>query len=92
MIIEELENIQRRAARFRFVTGLYSHYQSVSTLIKELEWDSLSLIRTVNRLTIMYKILNNLIAIDIPPEMMLKSRSLRRKHKFSFTQIQSHSI
>ena len=85
--IEELEKIQRRAARF--VTGVYSRYQSVSKLIKELEWDSLSLRRTVNRLTIMYKILNNQIAIDIPPEMMIKSRSLRRRHKFSFIQIQA---
>ena len=37
----------------------------------------------------MYKILNNQIAIDIPPEMMIKSRSLRRRHKFSFIQIQA---
>ena len=33
--IDELEKIQRRAARF--VTGVYSRYQSVSKLIKELE-------------------------------------------------------
>ena len=68
--IDELEKIQRRAARF--VTGVYGRYQSVSKLIKELEWDSLSLRRTVNRLTIMYKILNKEIAIDIPPEVVKK--------------------
>lgn len=68
---------------------MYSRYQSVSKLIKELEWDSLSLRRTVNRLTIMYKILNKQIAIDIPPEVVKQSRSLRRSHKYSFIQIQT---
>ena len=49
--IDELEKIQRGAVRF--VTGVYSRYQSVSKLIKELEWDdSLSLHQTVNSLTI----------------------------------------
>ena len=33
--IDELEKVQRRAATF--VTGVYSRYQSVSKLIKELE-------------------------------------------------------
>ena len=71
--IDELEKIQRRAARL--VTGVYSRYQSVSKLIKELVWDSLSLCRTVNRLTIMYKILNKQITIDIPPKVAKQSRS-----------------
>ena len=39
--IDELDKIQRRAERL--VTGVYSRYQSVSKLIKELEWESLSL-------------------------------------------------
>lgn len=68
---------------------MYSRYQSVSKLIKELEWDSLSLRRTVNRLAIMYKILNKQIATDIPPEVVKQSRSLRRCHKYSFIQIQT---
>ena len=35
----------------------------------------------------MYKILNKEIAIDIPPEVVEKSRSLRCSHKYSFNQI-----
>lgn len=37
----------------------------------------------------MYKILNKQIAIDIPPEVVKQSRSLRRSHKYSFIQIQT---
>ena len=71
------------------MTGVYSGYQSVSKLIKELEWDTLSLRRTVNRLTNMYKILNKQIAIVIPPEVVKQFRSLKRSHKYSFIQIQT---
>ena len=37
----------------------------------------------------MYKILKKEIAIDIPPEVVKKSRSLRRSYKYSFIQIQT---
>jgi hypothetical protein len=39
----------------------------------------------------MYKIINKQIAIDIPPEMMEQTRTLRRSHKHSFIQIQTRT-
>ena len=87
--IEELEKIQRRAARF--VTSTYSYYHSVSSLLKDLKWNSLSLRRTISRLSIMYKIINKQIAIDIPPEMTKPTRTLRRSHKHSFIQLQTRT-
>ena len=84
--VDELEKVQRRAARF--VTNTYSRYQSVSSLIKDLKWTSLSTRRTINRLVIMYKMINKQIAIDIPPEMQRQTKQVRHSHKHSFIQIQ----
>ena len=60
--IYELERIQRRAARY--VTGNWHNRSSVSDMIEDLGWDSLAERRRKSRLTLMYKIQNNLVAVN----------------------------
>ena len=74
---QKLEKIQRRAARY--VTGDYKRCSSVTEMIKELEWPSLSERRTAGRLTMVYKILNGLVAIP-PEEFFNRSTSRTRKN------------
>ena len=64
----QVEAVQRRAARFAL--NCYDRYNtSVTELIKQLGWDSLENRRTVNRLNIFYKIINNQIAIHLPNDL-----------------------
>jgi len=59
--IDRLESIQRRAARF--VYNDYGRKTSVTELMKKLDWKPLSERRREQRLILMYKIVNDLIAI-----------------------------
>ncbi|XP_072051809.1 uncharacterized protein [Amphiura filiformis] len=61
-LITQVENIQRRAARF--VLGNYHQRESVTAMISELEWISLEKRRQAASLQMMYKIHNQLIAIN----------------------------
>ena len=60
--INKLEMIQRRAVRF--VYNRYTSRDSVTALQKDLNWPSLTILRKRDRLCTMYKILNNLAAIN----------------------------
>ena len=63
VLTTKLDNIQRRAARFSL--HRYTRESSVSTMIKELGWQTLEERRHLNCLTMFYKIHSNLVAIDI---------------------------
>ena len=63
-LTREVEQVQRRAARF-----IYNNYRDTSTgcvtiLLHQLEWDSLQHRRTIQRLVLCYKIRNQLVDID----------------------------
>ena len=60
--------VQRRAARY--VTNRYRNTNSVTSMLGDLEWDTLETRRKKIRLAMMYKIINNLI--DIRAEEYLK--------------------
>ena len=60
--IDELETIQRRAARF--VNGNYSWFASPSNMIADLGWESLAERRAKAKVAMTYKIMNGLM--DIP--------------------------
>lgn len=63
--IEEIEKVQRRAARF--VTSNYSREPgTVTTIIQELGWQSLETRRKGARLTLLYKLLHGEAAVTIP--------------------------
>ena len=58
-MVNKLERVQRRAARF--CTGDYKRESSVSQMLLELEWDPLESRREKSRLAMMFKIQNDLV-------------------------------
>ena len=94
--IDIIERIQRRAARY--VLANYDPYASVTAMIQQLNWQTLQQRRTNQRLTLMYKILNGLVAVSkdryTQPYQgrgrLVNTHALQRQfsytdvHKFSF--------
>jgi len=79
--IQRLEMVQRRAARF--VSNRYRNRSSVGDMLERLEWPSLQDRRRVARLTMIYRIDRQLVAISngrlVPPR-----RFTRHMHPNSF--------
>ena len=63
-LIQQLEKVQRRAARWIF--NDYSIFSSVSAMLIELSWLSLQTRHKISRLQILHKILNHQLDIFIP--------------------------
>lgn len=59
---DRVEMVQRRAARY--VLNNYDRSASVTEMLKQLDWDTLELRRKKARLTMLYKMRHNLVAID----------------------------
>ena len=74
--IDMLEKVQRRAARY--VMGKYRNRSSVGEMIQHLEWKSLQQRRKEARLSMMYKIVNNKVAID--PDKYFTKPTRRSRH------------
>ncbi|XP_052239291.1 uncharacterized protein LOC127850356 [Dreissena polymorpha] len=66
--IDQLEAVQRRAARF--VKGDYRTTSSSSQMIADIGWQPLQARRQTSKVTMMYRIINNLI--DIPSDPYLR--------------------
>ena len=60
--IHAIEMVQRRAARY--VKRNYRNTSSVGDMLNDLNWQTLEIRRKNQRLTMMYKIHNNLVGID----------------------------
>lgn len=80
--IQTLERIQRQAARY--VTADYRRTSSVSVMISKLKWPSLSSRRAVSRLTMVYRIMNNLVAIPPDTFFTINSSKTRKNHNMCF--------
>ena len=76
--ISQVEKIQRSAARF--VKNNYSRYSSLTEMMKELNWKPLHTRRRENRLALMFKIINNLVAIPADNYISFNTRETRNKH------------
>ena len=61
-LINSIEKIQRRAARY--VTNDYNPYSSVTQLLTALNWEPLEVRRINSQLCMFYKIIHNYIAIS----------------------------
>ena len=61
-LINQLERIQRQAARF--VCSNYNQTSSVTSMQKDLQWDTLECRRCVARLTMLHKIQTRQAAIS----------------------------
>jgi len=80
--IQQLEKVQRRAARW--INNDYSRFSSVTAMLNELSWPSLQTRRKISRLQILHKILNNQLAISIPPYYLQPTRTTRSYHQLHF--------
>ena len=80
--IQKLEKIQRQAARF--VSADYRRTSSVTSMINKLKWPSLSSRRTVSRLTMVYRIMNDLVAIHPETFFTINSSKTRKNHDMCF--------
>ena len=67
--INQLEQVQRRAARFVNNNFYNREPGAVTAMISELSWETLEQRRAKTRAVLMYKIINNLV--DIPSHTLL---------------------
>jgi hypothetical protein len=80
--INKIEMVQRRAARF--VTGKYDRRASVTLMLEELGWTSLEERRRQQRLAMLFKIVNGLVAIRPEDHLTPVSRIGRKMNSLSF--------
>ena len=73
--IERLEAVQRRAARF--VMSDYNRTSSVTVMLQDLNWDTLSSRRQTSRLCLLYKILHNIVDVTLPSYITPSTRFTR---------------
>ncbi|XP_072041438.1 uncharacterized protein [Amphiura filiformis] len=86
--ISKVENIQRQAARF--VTNNYRRRESVTAMLRDLQWTSLESRRQAASLILMYRIHHHQIAIN--PDNYLTpmvQSSTRSYHPLKYQAIQS---
>ena len=77
--IRKLEMIQRRAARY--TTNRYRNTSSVSSMLDHLQWESLESRRSKIQLTLLYKIVNDMI--DTPADEYLTKGASRTRSAHS---------
>jgi hypothetical protein len=86
--IKLLENVQRRAARF--VLNLHpKDHTSITTAIKNLKWQTLQIRRRNQRLTFVYKMINDLIAVPVLDYLTRASTRTRSNHPHKFNHVQA---
>ena len=79
--IDKLEAVQRRAVRF--ISNDYGRKSSVTTMMEKLQLTPLVDRRREHRITMMYRIINGLVAI--PLEQFTERNSSRTRHNHSKT-------
>ena len=83
--ITKLEAVQRRSARW--ATRDYQRTTSVPQMIKDLNWHTLEQRRIDSRLTLMYKITYDLVAILAAHYLIPNTRQSRHNHLRAYRQI-----
>ena len=81
-LINKVEMVQKRAARF--VTNTYDRSTSITAVIKDLEWNTLQNRRTANRLTILQKARQGLLALPVDQLLQPTRRQSRHSHPDSY--------
>jgi hypothetical protein len=76
-------NRQNRKSAARYVTGRHRNRSSINTMLEDLKWKSLQTRRKEARLIMMYKIINNMVAIN--SENHFNKPTKKSKH------VQNHS-
>ena len=88
-IIDIIERVQRRAARYIF--NDYSNESSVTSMISKLNWIHLYQRRANIRLCLIYKIVNRLVTIPTDIYLIPINRTSRHYNK-DMTTTSSHSF
>ena len=88
-LIQQLEMVQRRAARFTL--RRYHRTSSVGAMLEQLGWETLAQRRAKFRLTMMYKGINNLVAIDYANYLVPITAPTRQMHNYTFRHISTRS-
>ena len=88
--IQILEAVQRRAARF--VNNDYSNLSSVTAMIQDLEWPTLEERRWVTKVTMLFKILNNIVYIPADQYLIPISNTRSRRHQQRLKQYLSFQV
>ena len=86
-LIQKLEAVQRRAARF--ACRNYDRHSSVTKMLEDLKWDSLQMRRQANRLTLLYKSINGQVAIPAQTFLTPVVRPTRRNNSQAFIRPQA---
>ena len=81
-----VEMVQRRAARF--TTRRYRNTSSVSEMLDHLCWETLESRRTKSSLTMLYKVVNDLVDIPASTYLTPGSSRTRSSHSLKFRQCQ----
>ena len=79
---KQVEMVQRRAARY--VYNCYDMKASVTTMLEELGWRSLEQRRADLRLTLLYKCINGIVAVDLSDDLIPQTRTSRHHHHLAF--------
>ena len=81
--IQELEMVQRRAARY--VMSQYNRTDSVTNMLHTLQWETLEQRRAKSKLIMGYRIVNSLVCI--PDNQLIPISDKTRGHSHRFRQI-----
>ena len=87
--IKKLEQVQRTAARWTL--GRYRNTSSVSDMLNELGWRSLEQRRADARLVMMYKLRNNMLAIDPSPYLKPAQGSIARVYPHRYITLDTNT-
>jgi hypothetical protein len=85
--IHRLEMVQRRSARF--ITGKYSRFESVSTLLEDLNISKLQSRREIARKKLFFKIDSKLIPLSTPNDLVRKVKQGRTDNGRSYNHFKS---
>ena len=78
----DLEKVQRRAARY--TTGRFHNTSSVTSMLDHLDWDSLETRRNIAKVTMLYKITHNLVAINLDFYIFSQTSHTRHSHSLRY--------
>ena len=85
--VKKLEQVQRRA--IRWVKHDYSRFNSVSAMQHELGWKTLENRRADARLILFFQIVNNLVAVPLPPYLQRPTRISRHINTLSYIPVRA---
>ena len=86
--IQQIEKVQRRAARF--VTNRYHNTSSVSDMLQNLNWPTLQTRRLQTRLVLFYKIIHHHVAVNTENILIPVDPRTRHNNPHSFKTIRSN--